>query len=241
MKSHPIIYHIILFAILSMMLACSKPATQAEVQDEDPEQEMPAVEQLMEIMHIWPGTYNNDKQIAAAEKAGKDVWRIDDSGEGGYLQVQSHYIQLDLPEIAPYVLYVEEYRDHQPSETYRQRIYTLSVDDSLDMVRVKMWPFKDKKKFVGAWEKPDLLNSLSKEEISAYPDKCDLLVNYTEEGYHMYMNGKDCAFGDKVFNYEVMLKGGLFSYRDKISSLAADSVLTTAADFDYKHLDKIIY
>ncbi|MEM6805572.1 MAG: hypothetical protein AAF696_29515, partial [Bacteroidota bacterium] len=60
------------------------------------------------------------------------------------------------------------------------------------------------------------------------------------EGYHMYMNGKDCAFGDKVFNYEVMLKEGQFSYRDKISSLSGDSVLTSAADFAYHHLDKII-
>lgn len=195
--------------------------------------------QLVEIMEWWPGTYNNDQQIAKVEKEGKTVWRIDDTGKGGYLNIESHYIQVDLPEIGKNVLYVEEYRDHQPEETYRQRIYTLSVDETSKIVKVKMWPFKDKKKYIGAWKNPLILANLKADEISAYPDKCDLLVKKDGEVYEMYMNGKDCAFGDKYFNYQVRLSKDIFSYRDKIMVLSTDELVSTAADFTYHNLNRV--
>ncbi|MEN0050779.1 MAG: CpcT/CpeT family chromophore lyase [Bacteroidota bacterium] len=195
--------------------------------------------QLAEIMEMWPGTYNNNKQIATVEREGGAVWRADDSGEGGYLNVYSHYIKMEMPEVGDHVLYVEEYRDGDPEVTYRQRIYTLSVDETAGIVKVKMWPFKDKKKYIGAFRKPNLLSQISKEEISAYPDKCDLLVKLMGNKYHMYMNGQDCAFGDKVFNYEVMLSKNTFSYHDKISSLSEGKVLTSAANYAYHDLDRI--
>lgn len=194
--------------------------------------------QLAEIMEFWPGKYNNDKQIAKAKEAGEDVWMFDDIVEGGWLQVESHYIKIDNPAIGDNVLYVEEYRNHQPDSIYRQRIYTLSID-STETIRVKMWPFKDKKKYVGAWKNPEVLKSLMVEEISAYPDKCDLIVQKDDDIYNMNMNGKDCAFGNKVFNYQVQLTKDVFAYRDKITLLDTGELVTTAADYAFHNLDRI--
>lgn len=230
--------------MLVLLAACKSPSgaeANQTTETASPEStiEKSTKEQLQEIMRFWPGTYNNDKQIAEAKKQGKDVWLLDDTGKGGYLQITSHYIKLDLPSIAEHVLYVEEYRDHSPEETYRQRIYTLSVDEEADMVKVKMWPFKDKKKYIGAWKDPAMLAGLTTEEISAYPDFCDMHVKQVEGKYHMYMNEKDCAFGDKYFSYQVMLGKNMFSYRDKITILSTDSLVSTAADFAYHNLDRI--
>ncbi|MFP2995400.1 CpcT/CpeT family chromophore lyase [Spongiivirga sp. MCCC 1A20706] len=196
-------------------------------------------EQLTEIMNFWPGTYNNDKQIATAKKAGKDIWMVDDSGKGGFLQITSHYIKLDRPDLGEHVLYVEEYRDHDPKNAYRQRIYTVSIDKEANMIKVKMWPFKDKKKYLGSFNDITMLKDLKKEEISAYPDFCDMHVKKDGDAYHMYMNDKDCAFGDKYFSYQVKLTHNMFSYRDKITELSTNKRLTTAADFAYHNLDKI--
>ena len=200
--------------------------------------EMIADQDLKRIMEIWPGTYNNDKQIEEAKARGEEVWQFDDTGKGGWLQVQSHYIKIDIPELGKHVLYVEEYRNHEPDSTYRQRVYTLAKDDG-NNIRVKMWPFKDKKKFVGAWKDSELRNSITKEDISPYPDKCDLLVTKENEAYNMNMNGKDCAFGDKVFNYQVLLDASSFSYRDKITTLSTGELITTAAEYRYHKLDKV--
>lgn len=199
----------------------------------------PLDNQLTEIMDAWPGTYSNDAQIAALTKAGQDIWRIDDSGEGGYLNIKSHYIKLNKPSIGSNVLYVEEYRDNNPAETYRQRIYTLEIDNASNKIRVKMWPFKDKKKYVGAWREISMLDQLKVDEISAYPDFCDLIVEQVDGKYHMYMNEQDCTFGDKVFNYEVLLGKDVFSYRDKISQKSDGVITTSAANYAYHHLDRI--
>ncbi len=193
---------------------------------------------VQEIMDMWPGSYRNDEQIKKIEEKGGKIWRIDDSGQGGHLDITSHYIKIDKPDIGDHVLYVEEYRDGVPDETYRQRIYTLSIDDSLQMVRVKMWPFKDKKKYIGSWEDLSMLDSLSEDQLTAFPDICDLLVKPLDGKYHMYMNKSDCTFGTRTFNYEVMLSADRFSYRDKIYDSEKDST-TSAANFEYHDLDPI--
>jgi len=197
--------------------------------------------QLKEIMDIWPGVYNNDKQIASAKAKGEDIWEVgeEEKGEGGYLQIQSHYIKIDKSAIGDHVLYVEEYRDHLPEETYRQRIYTLSIDTAANQIKVKMWPFKDKKKYIGAWKNLTLLDSLTVDQISAFPAICDLHVSRIDNKYNMRMHEKDCAFGDKYFSYEVMLSKDMFSYRDKITQLSNDSLLTTAANFTFHDLNRI--
>ncbi|WP_350291547.1 CpcT/CpeT family chromophore lyase [uncultured Croceitalea sp.] len=229
-----------LLASAMVFTSCSEKKKKEVSEIEEPVIKVLSIdEQIDEIMNMWPGTYNNDKQIAEVESNGDKVWRLDDSGEDGWLHLQSHYIKLNAPTIGENVLYVEEYRDHDPSATYRQRIYTIAKDSLGEQIRVKMWPFKDKTKYVGAWENMSILDSLSVEEISAFPDICDLIVKNMDGKYNMKMNGRDCTFGSKTFNYEVMLSEGMFSYRDKITDKETDSVISTAANYAYHNLDLI--
>ncbi len=232
-----IVYILVLFVCITSCKEEKKTEHTEEVERTEKSADTPEA-YIAEIMKFWPGTYNNDKQITKVKNAGEDVWLLDDTGKDGWLQIQSHYIKLDKPKIGRNVLYVEEYRDHQPDSTYRQRIYTLDID-STETIRVKMWPFKDKKKYVGAWKNLQILDELTAEEISAYPDICDLIVSKEGDVYNMNMNGKDCAFGDKVFNYQVKLSKDVFSYRDKITTLSTGEVISTAADYQYHHLDRI--
>ena len=70
-----------------MLLAClaSMPA----------KAQSPLEQDLAQIMAWWPGTYNNDEQVAGVEeRMGEEnftgeVWRLDGSGMGGYLNVTS--------------------------------------------------------------------------------------------------------------------------------------------------------
>jgi len=232
----------IIFLALSIFFIQCKPSSNKDSSSETkpPQTKVLSVEQQVEeIMEIWPGVYNNDKQIAAAKKRGEDVWMFNDEGEGGWLHVQSHYIKMDLPEVGDNVLYVEEYRNQSPDSIYRQRIYTIAADDSTGIVKVKMWTFKDKKKYVGAWKDPSSLNGLRKDEISVYPEICDLLVSRIDNKYQMKFNDKDCAFGDKCFNYEVILSDNLFRYRDKITSVSSGETITTAAEYAFHDLNRI--
>lgn len=205
----------------------------------------PLEQDLAQIMAWWPGTYSNDKQVAEVEeRMGEEnftgeVWRVDNSGMGGYLNVTSHYVAIDFPELGQNVLYVEEYRDGNPDETYRQRIYNLTVDEDEQVIRVNLINFKDREKYIGAYKDLSMLDGLTMEDVGAFPDICDLIVEQRGNTYHMPMKKNACAFGGQTFSYEAVIDGGSFWFRDKIVRLEDDVVVMTMANFNFHKSDRL--
>lgn len=202
-------------------------------------EKMSPEDQLATIMSWWNGDYNNDAQIARLEAEGRPVWRADDSGKGGHIEVTSHYRPVALPAFGEHVIYVEETKYGDPTAMFRQRVYTLSVDDELQQVRVKLWNFKDKEKYVGAWKDLSMLDKLMPEEMSPLPDKCDLYVSPQDDRFHMPMRDRDCAFGDRYFSYQVLLGADSFWFRDKIVRLEDEEVLSISGEYTYHELDRM--
>lgn len=196
-------------------------------------------ENLSEIMSWWNGDYDNNAQLKALEAAGRPIWREDGSGEGGHIEVTSHYRPISLPAFGENVVYVEETKHGDPNNIFRQRIYTLTADEENQVVRVKLWYFKDKEKYVGAWNDMSRLANLTPEEMFPLQDECDLLGVKTEGRYHMPMADKACVFGKRYFSYQVLLGPGSFWFRDKIVSIEDESNVESAGDFTYHELDKI--
>lgn len=195
--------------------------------------------QINEIMSWWQGDYNNSAQINQLVSDGKAVWREDGSGKGGHIEVTSHYRPVELPQFGENVIYVEETKHGDPGNIFRQRIYTLSPDTDTGIVRVKLWNFKDKEKYVGAWQDLAKISNLMPDEMFPLPDKCDLLVQRQDDKYHMPMKNRDCAFGENYFNYQVLLGPDSFWFRDKIVRLSDDEIIETAGGFTYHQLEKL--
>jgi hypothetical protein len=192
---------------------------------------------LKTIMTWWNGDYDNDAQIAALKKDGKPVWRKDvDKEIGGHADIVSHYRPIQLPAFGAHVIYVEETKFGDPTNIFRQRIYTLSIDEASTQLRVKLWSFKDKTKYVGAWKDLGRLAAVTPAEMSPLPDKCDLRVTREGAKFHMAMHEKDCAFGENYFNYQVLLGENSFWFRDKISKVADDTIVSSAGNFTYHEL-----
>ncbi|MEM1230162.1 MAG: chromophore lyase CpcT/CpeT [Pseudomonadota bacterium] len=179
--------------------------------------------------------------MAALRADGAPIWQEDASDEGarfgGHLPVTAHYRQVDLPQFGDRVLYVEELTfDDNP---YRQRIYTIAVDDQAQ-VRVKLWSFKNKVAYAGAWRDLSVLNELTPDEMSPLPDQCDLLVTMGQEGRAVMMMPRDqCVFGERLFDYRVSLSASDFWFRDRIAQAQTRVVLTTAGSFTWHRLDRL--
>jgi hypothetical protein len=188
------------------------------------------------IMQWWNGDYDNDAQIKGLMAADKPVWRADGSGEGGHIAVTSHYRRINLPAFGDNVIYVEETKHNDPDNLFRQRIYTLSQPDSDGPVRVKLWYFKDKEGYIGAWKNLSMLDKLTPEQMSPLPDNCDLLVTRVGRKYHMPMTDGACVFGTRSFNYQVLLGRDSFWFRDKIVDVESGETLETAGAFTYHEL-----
>ncbi|MEM7704342.1 MAG: chromophore lyase CpcT/CpeT [Pseudomonadota bacterium] len=191
------------------------------------------------VLEWWPGDYNNDNQIGRLVAAGKPVWRADGSGKPGHIEVTSHYRHVDLPAFGDAVLYVEETKHGDPNAMFRQRIYTLGADPATDQVTVKLWYFKDKERYVGAWKDLSLLSDLLPEDMSPLPDNCDLTIRPQGEKLHMTMPPKACVFGERYFDYQVLLGPDTFWFRDRIVNAETDEVMEAAGDFTYHELDAV--
>lgn len=195
-------------------------------------------ERLETIMAWWPGDYNNDAQLQRLEAEGKPIWRADGTGEGGHIEVTSHYRKIEMPDFGEHVLYVEETKHGDPASMFRQRIYTMSADEA-GQVRVKLWYFKDREKYVGAYRDLSMLDDLTPEAMSPLKDDCDLIAVPSGDKYHMPMPQKLCAFGANYFDYQVLLGKDSFWFRDRIKKVEDDSVIESAGDFSYHELDRI--
>ncbi|MEO9467988.1 chromophore lyase CpcT/CpeT [Parasphingorhabdus sp.] len=225
-------------ASLACMLMVSGCSYESEAESAGSAATSTAQQDLNTIMKWWGGSYNNDRQLTALAAAGKPIWRVDDTGKGGHIEVTSHYRAIDLPEFGDHVIYVEETKHGDPENIFRQRIYALSIDDA-DQVRVKLWYFNDKKKYVGAWKDLSRLKGLTKEEMFPLQDDCDLLVKKQGDKYHMPMGDKACVFGKNYFSYQVLLGEDSFWFRDKINAVADDSIVSMAGDYTYHELDRV--
>lgn len=224
-------------------VAAPEDAQQSDLAMEKAVSADPIAESIMspveEIMAWWPGDYNNDPQLQRLRAEGLPVWAEDGSGEGGHIEVTSHYRAVDLPAFGEHVLYVEELKHGKPDLIFRQRIYSFYEDDA-GQLRLTLWNFKDKQKYVGAWQNLELIAELTPDEMSALPAKCDLYIQPKENGkYHMPMNGRDCAFGENYFNYQVLLGPNSFWFRDKTVRLEDNELVSTAGNFTYHELDRI--
>lgn len=197
-----------------------------------------AQQDLNQISQWWNGDYNNDKQLSELTKAGKPIWRADDSGKPGHIEVTSHYRPIDLPAFGDYVLYVEETKHGDPNNIFRQRIYTLRVDEKTNDVRVKLWYFNDKEKYVGAWRDMSRLSDLTPDMMFPLPDECDLIAQKQADKYHMPMAEKACIFGENYFSYQVVLGRDSFWFRDRISRISDDKIISEAGNYSYHKLDK---
>ncbi len=191
---------------------------------------------LETIMSWWDGDYDNATQIQSLLANGDPVWRADGSGKGGHIEVTSHYRPIELPAFGDHVIYVEETKHGDPTSIFRQRIYTLA--ENADQVRVKLWYFKDKEAYVGAWRDLDKLADLTPDAMSPLPDNCDLLSKREGTKFHFAMPDKACVFGERYFNYQVLLGADSFWFRDQIVRVADDQVLETAGDFTYHRLER---
>lgn len=196
---------------------------------------------LKTIMAWWDGDYDNDDQIAALRADGAPIWQRGEKGEGigGHLPVVSHYRPIDMPVFGENVLYVEEKTFGDDGNPYRQRFYTLSLDEDKNTISVKLWYFKDRKAYLGAWQDLSRVSALTPDDMSPLPDNCDLNVTRMSDGrYHMKMPVNGCVFGEKLFDYQVILGPDSFWFRDRIANSKTGIVEMSAGAFTYHKLDK---
>jgi len=188
------------------------------------------------LMEIWPGDYDNREQLQFDFNVGKRT-----TEDGSHLRVHSQIRRVEVPAIGDYLLYVEEYRDNDPTNIFRQRLYELSADENEKAVRIRLHVFKEGEKWLGAHNDPDRLATLSKGDTTTLAG-CDLFLRRDVDAITGGMKPGACVFGEgrdkRYADYEVRVTESAYWFRDRTVSTEAGAVVEALADFSWHQLER---
>lgn len=189
------------------------------------------------LMDIWPGDYDNREQIQFDFDVGKRTFET-----GAHLRIHSQVRRVDLPAFGNYVLYVEEYRDNDPTNIFRQRLYEVIADENEKAIRIKLHFFKDGKKYLGAHDDPSILNGLTRDNTTVL-DGCDILIKRDVDALVGKMKPKACVFGDgddqRYADYQMRVTERGYWFRDRSVSVATGEVIEGMDEFSWHQLEKV--
>ncbi|NKB45290.1 MAG: hypothetical protein GKS03_13540, partial [Alphaproteobacteria bacterium] len=164
-------------------------------------------------MEWWPGEYDNHEQIVRRSGGGISIHQYEP-----IFRIHSHYIAIDLPDLGENVLYVEEYLNADPSKISRIRVYSLSVDEAEQAVKVKLYAFKDgHDDWIGARLDPDRLATISATDLREFSDPCDVYLRFEGGQFNGGMKRESCG-KNEWFEYQVVLGPDYNWTRDRLIS-----------------------
>ncbi len=189
------------------------------------------------LMELWPGDYDNREQIQFDFNAGKRTFET-----GAHLRIHSQIRRVDLPAFGEYVLYVEEYRDNDPSNIFRQRLYEVMADEDENAIRIKLHFFKDGEDYLGAHNDTSILKGLTRDDTITL-DGCDVLMTRDVDALVGSMEPQACVFGEegdeRYADYQVRVTEGGYWFRDRSVSVASGEVIEGMAEFSWHQLEQV--
>ncbi|MEL0137531.1 MAG: CpcT/CpeT family chromophore lyase, partial [Halieaceae bacterium] len=107
------------FVLLCAVMATSAHADQAAILSKD-----------FRVMMEWlPGVYDNQEQVYfEAEQNIDQALRHE--------RVHTVFAPVELPAFGDHVFYVQQHLNDDPSQIYRQRIYSFRADDEINAIRL---------------------------------------------------------------------------------------------------------
>jgi CpeT/CpcT family (DUF1001) len=188
------------------------------------------------VMQLMQGDFDNREQLQFDSDVGKR-----DMATGGHLRVHTAIRKVDLPKFGKNVLYVEEYKNNDPTSIFRQRIYVLNADKEEKAIRITMHFFKDRKKWLGAHENAAIIKDLTPNDTNALAG-CDVFIRRDLNAFQGGMKTKTCVFGEegkkRYSDYQLRLETNKYAFRDRIMDFNTDQPLEQVADFSWHQLER---
>ncbi len=194
---------------------------------------------LQEISESWVGQYDNHRQVANNISLGDQI-----TPEMTLEKREMRVVKLDAPQFGEVVLYLEEFRETNPTVAHRQRVMGLIFDKDQKKIRVKQFFFKTG----GTYDRKPLAASIVEKmplESFDYIDKCDLFIDFEAKNnrYRGSMLCKTCIYdhptdGKVYAEYDMLLFRNQLWYRDRSMKLADGCIRGEIDGFSWLRFDK---
>ena len=200
--------------------------------------------QLDLLLEWWPGEYDNNEQIVRQSGGGLSTPRYTP-----HFRVHGHYKKVELPNIAEHVIYIEEYKNNDPSELYRIRLMSLAVDADYNGIRATLYAPGDQQALIGSHQNLEAIRQSDPDSWRKFSDGCAVFLEYQGGQFTGGMKARACRVAtdrsqpdnkDGAFEYEIVVGPDYYWFRDKISRLSDDGVTWELAPGspDFYQLDR---
>ena len=103
--------------------------------------------------------------------------------------------RVDLPAFGEHVFYVEEYKNNDQNDVYRQRLVTFSTDLDEGAIRMQQGFFGDPEAVRGGHVDTGKLDNITPDDVTFLP-QCDVFWQRVADQFSGGMKPKACVFGE---------------------------------------------
>jgi hypothetical protein len=169
--------------------------------------------QIGEIMAMFPGTYDNAAQM---QRQG---------GDKPFYPIRTILKRVTMPEIGENVLYLEEYRDNDPSKQTRVRLYKFTVEESQKAIRLHLVNPLKPETLIGAHANLAKVEALTMADMRKDRDLCDVFLRKAGSEFRGTMKERSCDRPDKTWvDYTLVIAPGKHLVLNRARSLETNEV-----------------
>lgn len=163
---------------------------------------------LKRLLTWFPGNYDNHQQVYREAQ--------DKLPQANRHRHTNHTFQpLSISGIGGETLYAQQYQHYDPSDIYRQRIYSFQLDLEEQAIRLTIYTPKDPDKLVDAHLDPAKVASLSPDDFVLKPG-CEVFWKYQDDQFNGYLKHNACNYYSERFQTQVYLNETLILRKDAL-------------------------
>jgi hypothetical protein len=156
----------------------------------------------------FEGEFDSNEQVAFADELGIPKDAVPE-------RIHSIFRRVDLPAFGEHVFYVEQYLDGDPAKIYRQRLYTFSLDDAEQAIKLVIHIPAEVKALEGAHRDPSKLAGLTPAGAST-PPGCEVYWRRRGDAFIGAMKPGACRIASQRSGKTIVVSDDLYLDDDEI-------------------------
>jgi hypothetical protein len=156
----------------------------------------------------FEGEFDSGEQVAFADELGIPKDAVPE-------RIHSIFRRVELPAFGEHVFYVEQYLDGDPAKIYRQRLYSFSLDEREQAIRLAIHIPADPRSLVGAHRDPTKLRGLTP-AVTRSPPGCEVYWRRRGDAFLGEVKPGACTFASERSGKTIVVSDDLYLDDDEI-------------------------
>jgi CpeT/CpcT family (DUF1001) len=181
---------------------------------------------------LWPGVRDSTEEVFTSSDPNVAAW-----GEGSERRVRTVVASVEAPWLGQHVLYLEEFLHDDPDSIRRQLLLDLQPAEPPAVgVRVRLYFFKEPRRWVHLDRRPKLLSDLHRAEVMK-AEGCDLMLKKEGDQFSGGTVARDCIDirdgGLRYVEYQLVVGEDLYWYRRRVLLRKGNELQEEVFGFDW--------